>query len=160
MASQATRCREFARYRNLEVIEVFQDSESSSLIDRSGMQAMLKFARAHRKDNPTILIDDLSRLARGISAHIHLRTAIANAGAKVASPSMEFGEDSDSVLVEHLLASVSQHHRQKNAEQTHNRRRARMLKGIGFISPPLVISTLLNRAMGKCWYATSRWSAT
>ncbi|MGH8764013.1 MAG: recombinase family protein, partial [Nitrosospira sp.] len=30
LASQATRCREFARYRNLEVIEVFQDSESGS----------------------------------------------------------------------------------------------------------------------------------
>jgi DNA invertase Pin-like site-specific DNA recombinase len=68
LASQATRCREFARYRNLEVIEVFQDSESGSLIDRPDMQAMLKFARAHRKDNLTIIIDDLSRLARGMEA--------------------------------------------------------------------------------------------
>lgn len=129
LASQATRCREFARYRNLEVIEVFQDSESGSLIDRPGMRAMLKFARAHRKDNLTIIIDDLSRLARGVEAHIRLRTKIAEVGAKLASPSIEFGEDSDSVLVEHLLASVSQHHRQKNAEQTRNRRRARMLNG-------------------------------
>jgi DNA invertase Pin-like site-specific DNA recombinase len=129
LASQATRCREFARYRNLEVIEVFQDSESGSLIDRPGMQAMLKFARAHRKDNLTIIIDDLSRLARGMEAHIRLRTEIAHTGAKLASPSIEFGEDSDSVLVEHLLASVSQHHRQKGAEQTRNRRRARMLNG-------------------------------
>ncbi len=129
LASQATRCREFARYRNMEVIETFYDSESGSLIERPGMQAMLKFARAHRKDNLTIIIDDLSRLARGMEAHIRLRTEIAHAGAKLASPSIEFGEDSDSVLVEHLLASVSQHHRQKNAEQTRNRRRARMLNG-------------------------------
>lgn len=93
------------------------------------MQAMLKFARAHRKDNLTIIIDDLSRLARGVEAHIRLRTKIAGVGAKLASPSIEFGEDSDSVLVEHLLASVSQHHRQKNAEQIRNRRRARMLNG-------------------------------
>lgn len=64
-----------------------------------------------------------------MEAHIHLRTEIAKVGAKLASPSIEFGEDSDSVLVEHLLASVSQHHRQKNAEQTRNRRRARMLNG-------------------------------
>lgn len=129
LASQATRCREFAHYRHMEVIGQFEDSESGSLIDRPGMQAMLKFARAHRKDNLTIIIDDLSRLARGVEAHIRLRTAIASAGAKLASPSIEFGEDSDSVLVEFLLASVSQHHRQKNAEQTRNRRRARMLNG-------------------------------
>lgn len=122
LASQATRCREFARYRNLEVIEVFQDSQSGSLIDRPGMQAMLKYLRSHRRDNLTVIIDDLSRLARGVEAHIHLRTAISSVGAKLASPSIEFGEDSDSVLVEHLLASVSQHHRQKNAEQTRNKK--------------------------------------
>lgn len=129
LASQATRCREFARYRNLEVIEVFQDSQSGSLIERPGMLEMLNYLKSHRKDNLTVIIDDLSRLARGVQAHIHLRTAIAEVGAKLASPSIEFGEDSDSVLVEHLLASVSQHHRQKNAEQTRNRRRARMLGG-------------------------------
>ena len=113
----------------MEVIEVFEDSESGSLIDRPGMQAMLKFLRAHRKDNITVIIDDLSRLARGMEAHIHLRTAIAAAGGKLASPSHQFDQTSDSVLVEHLLASVSQHHRQKNAETTRNRRRARMLNG-------------------------------
>ncbi|GKS69788.1 hypothetical protein W03_17920 [Nitrosomonas sp. PY1] len=107
LASQATRCREFARYRNMEVVEVFQDSQSGSLIDQPGMQAMLKFLRAHRKDNITILVDDVSRLARGMEVHIRLRTEIASVGAKLASPSMTFGEDSDSILVEHLLASVS-----------------------------------------------------
>ncbi|GAB6044120.1 hypothetical protein [Endothiovibrio diazotrophicus] len=45
------------------------------------------------------------------------------------SSSIEFGEDSDSQLVENLLASVSQHQRQKNAEQTVNRMRARMMNG-------------------------------
>lgn len=46
--------------------------------------------------------------------------ALAVAGAtdrsrgKLESPSIEFGEDSDSILVENLLASVSQHRRQKS----------------------------------------------
>ena len=149
LASQATRCREFARYRNLEVIEVFQDSQSGSLIDRPGMQDMLKFLRAHRKDNLTVIIDDLSRLARGMEAHIHLRTAIAEVGAKLASPSIEFGEDSDSVLVEHLLASVSQHHRQKNAEQTRTRRRARMLNGYWVHFAPIGYKYVSKPGHGK-----------
>ena len=62
-------------------------------------------------------------------AHLELRSAIADAGARLESPSVEFGEDSDSILVENLLASVSQHQRQKNAEQTRNRMRARVLNG-------------------------------
>ena len=54
---------------------------------------------------------------------------IGDAGGVLVSPSIEFGEDSDSQLVENLLASVSQHQRQKNGEQTINRMRARMQNG-------------------------------
>ncbi len=129
LESQATRCREFAGYKGLDVIKTFQDARSGSLIDRPGMQAMLSFLRTHRKDGLTVIIDDLSRIARGIIAHWELRKAIDDAGARLASPSIEFGEDSDSVLVENLLASVNQHQRQKNAEQTINRMRARMMNG-------------------------------
>lgn len=149
LASQATRCGEFARYRNMEVMEVFQDSQSGSLIDRPGMQAMLKFLRTHRKDNITVLVDDMSRLARGVEVHIHLRTAIAAAGGKLASPSHEFDQSSDSLLVEHLLASVSQHHREKNAEQTRNRRRARMLNGYWVHFAPIGYKYISKQGHGK-----------
>ncbi len=56
-------------------------------------------------------------------------------GGKLESPSIEFGEDSDSMLVENLLASVSQHQRQKNAEQVKNRMRARVLNGYWCFAP-------------------------
>ncbi len=86
------------------------------MINRPSMQDMLTFLKSHKKkQNHIVIIDDISRLARGLDAHIHLRTAINEAGGKLESPSIEFGEDSDSVLVENLLASVSQHQRQKNA---------------------------------------------
>lgn len=58
-----------------------------------------------------------------------VRAALSEAGGKLESPSIEFGEDSGSILVENLLASVSQHQRQKNGEQTVNRMRARTLSG-------------------------------
>ena len=110
--SQETRCREYAKHKNYEVTEVFQDDGvSGSLIERPGMKALLQFLK-HEKDNePVVIIDDISRLARGLEAHIQLRTSISSAGGKLESPSIEFGEDSDSQLVENLLASVSQHQR-------------------------------------------------
>ena len=129
--SQETRCREFARLKGYEVERVFSDEAvSGGLIDRPGMKAMLKFVSANRKRaNFVCLIDDISRLARDMKAHLELRSAIAAAGAQLESPSIEFGEDSDSVLVENLLASVSQHARQKGAEQTKNRMMARFMGG-------------------------------
>lgn len=136
LSSQETRCREFARYSNLDVVAVYhEEGISGSLILRPAMQNMLEYLR----DNPgtIVIIDDISRLARGLEAHIQLRTAISESGGILKSPSIEFGEDSDSQLVENLLASVSQHHRQKNAEQVKNRMRARMLNGYWLMKAPV-----------------------
>ncbi len=61
----------------------------------------------------------------------------AKAGATLESPSIEFGDDSDSVLVENLLASVSQHQRQKNSEQTLNRMKSRLKNGYWVFQAPV-----------------------
>lgn len=139
LASQETRCREYARHKGYEVAQVFRDEGiSGGLIDRPAMQAMLAYLRKHKKSaEHVVIIDDISRLARGLQAHIELRTAIGGAGAKLESPSIEFGDDSDSMLVENLLASVSQHQRQKNAEQVVNRMRARFLNGYWVFCAPI-----------------------
>lgn len=131
IGSQETRCREFARQKGYDVVEVFTDEAvSGGLTDRPGIKTMLAYLKTHSKRrNLVVLIDDISRLARDIKAHLELRSAISAAGARLESPSVEFGEDSDSILVENLLASVSQHNRQKNAEQTRNRMRARAMGG-------------------------------
>ncbi len=139
LGSQETRCREYAGHKNYQIVEVFRDEGiSGSMINRPSMQAMLKFLQKHkRKEEHVVIIDDISRLARDLEAHIQLRTAISVAGGKLESPSIEFGEDSDSRLVENLLASVSQHHRQKNTEQVKNRMRARVLNGYWVFYPPI-----------------------
>ncbi|EFL90225.1 site-specific recombinase [Ahrensia sp. R2A130] len=90
---------------------------------------MLTWLRKNRSQEPIVLIDDISRIARGIEAHWKLRSAIGSVGAKLQSPSIEFGDDSDSQLVENMLASVSQHQRQKNGEQVVNRMKARLING-------------------------------
>ena len=145
--SQTTRCREYAAMRGYEVVEVFTDDLSGSLINRPGMKTMLAFLRRHRKNPHVVLIDDISRLARGVLAHWELRAAIDAAGGILESPSLEFGEGSDSQLIENLLASVSQHQRQKNGEQTKNRMRGRVLNGYWCHYPP--VGYRYDRASGQ-----------
>lgn len=130
LASQEQRCREFAAYKGHEVAEVFRDEGvSGGIVDRPAIKAMLNWLRKNRGQEPVVLIDDISRIARGIEAHWKLRSSIGSVGAKLESPSIEFGDDSDSQLVENMLASVSQHQRQKNGEQVVNRMKARLLSG-------------------------------
>ncbi len=135
--SQESRCREYARYKNLDVVKVFTDDASGGLIDRPGMKAMLSWLRQRRGQDCAVIIDDISRLARDIEAHIKLRAAIGSVGATLESPSIEFGDDSDSKLVENLLASVSQHQREKNGEQTVNRMRSRLMNGYWVFCVPV-----------------------
>ncbi len=138
LGSQETRCREFAKYKGCEVVNVFKDDMTGSMTTRPGMQSMLSFLRKHRrKENIVVIIDDISRLARSIEAHLQLRTMISEAGGILTSPTIEFGEDSDSILVENLLASVSQHQRQKNGEQTINRMRSRVMSGYWCFQAPI-----------------------
>ncbi|WP_237072869.1 recombinase family protein, partial [Pseudaestuariivita rosea] len=92
---------------------------------------------ASKANEIVVIIDDISRLARGLNAHLELRQSLAGAGGKLESPSIEFGEDSDSVLVENLLASVAQHQREKNGEQTSNRMKGRMMNGYSVFAAPV-----------------------
>ncbi|MEL6312326.1 MAG: recombinase family protein, partial [Pseudomonadota bacterium] len=135
--SQESRCREYAAIKGYAIENVFRDEAvSGGMIDRPGMKAMLDWL-ADQPEETVVIIDDISRLARDIEAHLQLRGAIAAAGARLESPTTEFGDDADGRLVENLLASVSQHHRQKNTEQVKNRIRARMLAGYWLFYPAL-----------------------
>lgn len=129
LASQETRCREFAKNRGLKVARVFIDDMSGKFADRPGMRDLLIFLHGAGSKKHAVLIDDLSRLARDIEAYRALRRAILEAGGVLMSPSIKFGEDSDSTLIENLLASVAQHQRQKNGEQTKNRMWGRAKNG-------------------------------
>lgn len=137
LASQETRCRDYARYNNLEVVGAYHDDKSGALMDRPAIRALIEFLGRNRNDRHVVIIDDISRLARGVKAHLGLREAIAMAGGVLKSPSIEFADDADSELQEMIMATVAQHQRRKNAEQTVNRMRARMMNGYWAFACPV-----------------------
>ena len=78
LASQETRCREYADYKSYEVIGAFKDDMSGKFIKRPAMDEMLAFLRKYRSRNPVVIIDDISRLARGLEAYLKLRQLLCN----------------------------------------------------------------------------------
>lgn len=149
LASQETRCREYATYKDYDVVEVFADDMSGKFERRPAMDRMLAFLRLHPGGTHAVIIDDISRFARNVQAHIKLRETLSDAGGILESPSIEFGEDSDSRLVEHMLASVAQHQREKNAEQTSNRMKGRMMNGYAVFAAPMGYTYKKTRSHGK-----------
>ena len=70
LGSQEARCREYAAYKGHEVAQVFQETGvTGGITDRPAIRAMLKWLRAHRADEPVVIIDDISRIARGVVTH-------------------------------------------------------------------------------------------
>ena len=136
LGSQETRCREYAAYRQLDVIGVFREDYTGATAERPQMKAALALMKRHRRDPLVIIIDDLSRLARDVVSFRKLRDAITAAGGLLESPSIVFREDSDSLFMENVLASAAQHQRQKNAEQTKNRMVARAKNGFWVYQAP------------------------
>ncbi len=144
-------------WRGYEVADVYRDDASGGSTDRPSMKAMLKHLKKHRAEGCIVLIDDITRFARDIRGHWDLRDLLREAGGKLESPSIEFGDDADSILHENLMASVSQHQRQKNAEQTKNRMRARAMSGYWVAKAPLGYRMERKPGHGKfLWSATSR----
>lgn len=129
LRSQETTCREYARFAGYDVHEVFTDSMTGGDINRPGMVQMLKFLKKHRSDGYTTIIDSIDRFARDVRGHWDLRDLLREAGGRLVSPKMEFKDDADSMMVENIHATFAQHFRQKNAEQTERRMRARIMNG-------------------------------
>src|SRR5690242_5446532 len=92
LQSQEQRCRSYAQTCGYQVVSTFSDDGvSGALIERPGIQAMLSFLQAQDREI-VVIIDDISRIARDVIAHVTLRTAIKSAGGRLESPSFTFGE--------------------------------------------------------------------
>ena len=137
LQSQEHRCRSYAQTCGYAVLATFSDDGvSGALIERPGIQALLGFLRI-QPGEVVVIIDDISRIARDVIAHVTLRSAIKAAGGRLESPSFTFGESAADELLETIMAATAQYGRKGNREQVLNRQKARLQMGYWtFPAPP------------------------
>ena len=137
LQSQEHRCRSYAQSCGYAVLATFSDDGvSGALIERPGIQALLSFLRSQAGE-VVVVIDDISRIARDVIAHVSLRAAIKAAGGRLESPSFTFGDSASDELVETIMAATAQYGRKGNREQVLNRQKARLQLGYWtFPAPP------------------------
>ena len=139
LQGQQTRCEAYAKYKGYNVVtDAFVDDLSGRKSNRPGMSELFEFLHEHsaKGKQHVVIVDDLTRFARKVKVHFEFRAAIAEAGGILETPSMELRDDADGELHEHILASVAQHQSRKNAEQSQNRMKARLLNGYWVFHKP------------------------
>lgn len=138
---QERRTREYCTFKGYSIGGVFIDAGvSGGKTERDGMKDLLERIKKRRKELPpttrlVVVIDDVSRLARDIRAHLDLKDAIIAAGAELESPGIEFGTDSNSILFEQTQAVFAEHQRRSNTERVCSRMRARVQSGYYCFTP-------------------------
>ncbi|MEM6913438.1 MAG: recombinase family protein, partial [Pseudomonadota bacterium] len=139
LSSQITRCKDFARSKGFATLDIFMDEGvSGGELERRGMDGLIAFLEDNASaDAPiAVVVDDISRLARGVATHETIRNRIYKAHGVLFSPSQRFGRDADSRMVEMMQATVAEHFKNKNAETTRARLKARWMGGYYTASPP------------------------
>jgi len=137
LRSQEQRCQSFAQNCGYRVLETFfDDGVSGAVIERPGIQRLLAFLQRQGGET-VVIIDDISRIARDVVAHMSLRAAIKAAGGRLESPSFTFGDTASDELLETIMAATAQYGRKGNREQVLNRQKARLQMGYWtFPAPP------------------------
>ena len=137
LSSQERSCRDYAERAGYEVIQVFEDVISGRFSDRPGMNDLLSFLKRIDGNQYAVIVDDITRFARDVSAHTSLRAKIMECGASIESPKLKFGEDANSRFMETLFAAIAALDREKNAEQSMDRTISRLKNGFWTFSSPL-----------------------
>lgn len=146
--SQEKRCREFASRKGYRVVQTFHDDFTGQTSDRPAIKEMMAYLKK-KKIAHFVIVDDLSRIARDVEAHTQLRRMVKTIGSFMASPSHEFREDPDGRFHENILASSYQHQREKNAETTLNRMKARVANGYYVFAKPIGYSYRMVNGRGR-----------
>ncbi len=137
LSSQERSCRDYAQHCGLYVEDVFSDVISGASSNRPGMNRLLRFLNEVDAREYMVIVDDVSRFARDVSAHTELRNKIMTAGAAIDSPKTKFGVDAESRFLEMLWVLLASRDREKNAELSKTRTVARLKNGYWTFSAPL-----------------------
>ncbi|MCP8896363.1 recombinase family protein [Shinella daejeonensis] len=132
--SQERTCRDYGLNKRYNIRHVFEDMMTGERADRPGLIEAKNYIRRHK--GTILIIDHPNRLGRDLLNYLLLREEIRKMGGILECPVMEFGDSSSSLLVENVVASVSQYQRQHNAEQTKSRMKARALNGFWVFQAP------------------------
>lgn len=139
LQTQEDICRRDAKYKGLEVVEVFREEGKSAktILGRPELLRMLDFCRKNKKEIKAIFVYRLDRLSRQTSDFLALRQRFYAMNIALISASEPTGNSPTEKLLETVLASFAQHDNDVRSERTKNGMRTKFLLGLVTNHTPL-----------------------
>ena len=144
LPTQVRACEEYCRRHGYEVRERFhEEGESAKTTDRSQLQALLKYCRAHKGEVHFVVVYNLTRFAREKYDHFALRAYLKSLGISLRSATEPIDDTSTGKLMEGVLAAFAQFDNDVRSERTLAGMKAALTLGrwtfqapIGYLSAP------------------------
>jgi site-specific DNA recombinase len=131
LSNQEQRCRAFCKQEGLPVLEAFVDpGESGRSADRPEFQKMLAFCKKHQREIRSLVVQDLSRLARNLQDQIQTMSDLMRLGISVRSTyESNIDETAAGMLSANIFGTFNQYHSDALSEKMRGRTRQAVAAG-------------------------------
>jgi site-specific DNA recombinase len=138
LPTQIRACEEYCRREGYEVLERFkEEGESAKTTDRTELQKLLKYCRAHKGKVHFVVVYNLTRFAREKYDHFALRAHLKSLGISLRSATEPIDDTSTGKLMEGVLAAFAQFDNDVRSDRTRAGMRAALELGRWTFPAPL-----------------------
>lgn len=138
LESQEAACREYARHKKIDVLQVFiERGESAKFADRTQLLELMEFCRRAPNKVDTLLVWKLDRLARNVGDHFSIKASLGKYGIQVVSVTEPIDAKPEGKLLETILAGFAQFDNDIRAVRTVQGMKRKIQEGIFPWKPPL-----------------------
>lgn len=138
LESQDLACREYARQRNIKILQTFVErGESAKFADRTQLLALIDFCKENRGRVPVLLVWKVDRFARNVGDHFNIKAILLKYGVRVVSVTEPIDTKPEGKLMETILAGFAQFDNDIRAMRTVQGMKRKIQEGIFPWKPPL-----------------------
>lgn len=137
LPAQLAACRQYANQRDWHIVDEFvEPGVSARTADRPSLKRLLQRCRTGRPAINAVIVHKLDRLARNVADHTAIRAILSRRQISLVSVTENLDESVSGMLVEHIMAAISEFYSSNLAEEVRKGMRQLVLQGGWPHQPP------------------------
>ena len=150
LETQELACREYARAKNIKILNVFvEQGESAKFADRTQLLELIDFCRDNKDKVQALLVWKVDRFARNVQDHFNVKATLAKHGVAIVSVTEPIDANPNGKLMETILAGFAEFDNELRAMRAVQGLSRRLQEGIFPWKPPLGYKTRTQKGLKK-----------
>jgi DNA invertase Pin-like site-specific DNA recombinase len=131
LESQELACLEYARSKNIGILEIFiEQGESAKFADRTQLLELIDFCRENKGKVEALLVWKVDRFARNVQDHFNIKATLMKYGVRIVSVTEPIDTNPEGKLMETILAGFAQFDNDIRAMRTLQGMRRKLQEGL------------------------------